>query len=161
MLRAGVLEDGKRIRSGEGTPKAKSRRFWPRSISLRYSICGPSMASEARARDVIVVAFRGRHRVGFHSKADADQFRANYGTNEEDQPGTASRENATSGVWSVCDRPTQGVEKGNRRRSTFLAFTHICAKKRSTDGSRCCGKRSAKVQTELNGGESRTSATDA
>src|SRR6266403_1041153 len=29
-----------------------------------------------------------------------------YGTNEEVQPGTASRENATSGVWSVCDRPT-------------------------------------------------------
>jgi len=35
------------------------------------------MASEARARDVIVVRFADDIVVGFHSKADADQFGRN------------------------------------------------------------------------------------
>ena len=34
-----------------------------------------------------------------------------HGTNGEIQPGTAPRENTTSGVWSACDRPTTGARR--------------------------------------------------
>src|SRR6267142_2103720 len=65
------------------------------------------MASEARARRCHRGAFRGRHRGGIPQQSGCRSVSGGtYGTNEEVQPGTASREDATSGVWSVCHRPT-------------------------------------------------------
>src|SRR5467141_1843048 len=65
------------------------------------------MASEARARRCHRGAFRGRHRGGHSQQSGCRSVPGGtYGTNEEVQPGAASRENATSGVRSACDRPT-------------------------------------------------------
>jgi len=76
-LNAGVLEDGKRIRVEEGRPRVEVlRRFWPTSIFITYSICGSKRGVKSGTRDVIVVRFADDIVVGFHSKADADQFRA-------------------------------------------------------------------------------------
>ena len=47
-LNAGVLEDGKRIRVEEGTPRAAvHRRFWPISICTTYSTSGSKHGVES------------------------------------------------------------------------------------------------------------------
>ncbi len=125
-LRAGVLEDGKTNTDGRrDAPRRKCfAAFGERLSSLRIRPVGPSMASEARTRRCDRGALRGRHRGGLSQQSGCRSVSGGtYGTNDEVQPGAASREDATSGVRSVCDRPTaSGVEKGNRRRSTFLAL---------------------------------------
>ncbi len=75
--------------------------------------------------DVIVVRFADDIVVGFHSKADADQFRVELTeTNEEVQPGTASRENATAGIWSICD---QQPAKAWRREARDIQLSRLYA----------------------------------
>src|SRR5258708_15620523 len=65
------------------------------------------MASEARARRGHRGAIRGRHRGGLSQQSGCRSVPSGtYGTNAKVQPGTASREDATAGVWSICDRPT-------------------------------------------------------
>src|SRR5437016_2328715 len=96
--------------------------------SLRIRPVGPSVASEARARGCHRRAIRRRYRGWIPQQSGCRSVSGGtYGTNEEVQPGTASRENATSGVWSVCDRPTAVA----RRRETgdvqlSWLHTHLC-----------------------------------
>jgi len=122
-LRAGVLEDGKRIRTEEGTPQGGSASpLLATSIFITYSICGPSMASEARARRCHRGAFRGRYRGGFHSKADADQFRAELTErmrkfNLELHPEKTRL--LEFGPYAIDQRQWRG--EGKPERSTFLA----------------------------------------
>src|SRR5260370_3725718 len=79
--------------------------FGERLSSLRIRPVGPSMASKARTRRCDRGAIRGRHRGGLPQQSGCRSVSGGtYGTNEEVQPGTASREDATSGVRSVCDR---------------------------------------------------------
>src|SRR5216683_608069 len=81
--------------------------FGERLSSLRVRLVGPSMASEACARRCHRGAIRGRHRGGLQQQSGCRSVSGGtYGTNEEVQPGTASREDAPAGIWSVCDRPT-------------------------------------------------------
>ena len=76
-LNAGVLEDGKRIRMEEGTPQGGSASPLLANVYLHY-VFDPWVQAWRRKRthgDVIVVRFADDIVVGFHSKADADQFR--------------------------------------------------------------------------------------
>jgi len=63
----------------KGRPRvAVLRRFWQTSIFITYSICGSQAWRQKRAHGdvIVVVRFADDIVVGFHSKADADQFRA-------------------------------------------------------------------------------------
>src|SRR5258706_16476370 len=85
-----------------------------------------------------------------------------YGTNEEVQPGTASRENATSGVWSVCDRPTAVAwrrETGDVQLPGLYA--HLREEEEQWAVYGVAANDTQKVANETERGESRTSATDA
>src|SRR6202035_1874386 len=76
-LNAGVWEDGKRIRMEEGTPQGGSASPLMANIYLHY-VFDLWVHAWRRTRahgDVIVVRFADDIVVGFHSKADADQFR--------------------------------------------------------------------------------------
>src|SRR5258708_36333932 len=83
------------------------------------------MASEARARRGHRGAIRGRHRGGLSQQSGCRTVPGGtYGTNAKVQPGTASRENAPAGIWSVCDRPTAVAwrrETGNVQLSWLYA----------------------------------------
>ena len=108
-LNAGVLEDGKRIRVEEGTPQGGSASPLLANVYLQYvfDLWVQAWRQKRAHGDVIVVRFADDIVVGFNSQADAEQFRAELTeTNAEVPPGAASRENATAGVRSVCDRST-------------------------------------------------------
>jgi group II intron reverse transcriptase/maturase len=77
-LRAGVLEDGKRIRTEEGTPQGGSASPLLANVYLHYvfDLWVQAWRQKRAHGDVIVVRFADDIVVGFHSKADADQFRA-------------------------------------------------------------------------------------
>src|SRR2546427_9686302 len=77
-LRAGVLEDGKRARSEEGTPQGGSASPLLANVYLHYvfDLWIQAWRQKRAHGDVIVVRFADDIVVGFHSKADADQFRA-------------------------------------------------------------------------------------
>jgi len=77
-LNAGELEDGKRIRVEEGTPQGGSASPLLANIYLHYVFdLWVQVWRQKRTRgDVIVVRFADDIVIGFQSKADADQFRA-------------------------------------------------------------------------------------
>src|SRR5437660_2875279 len=52
------------------------RRFWRTSIFITCSTCGSKCGVKSAHGDVIVVRFADDIVVGFQSKADAEQFRA-------------------------------------------------------------------------------------
>src|SRR6266850_1829353 len=160
--RAGGWETN--TRGGRDAPGRKCfAAFGKRLSSLRIRSVGPSMASEARARRCDRSAIRGRHRGGLSQQSGCRSVSGGtYGTNAKVQPGAASRENATSGVWSVCDRPTAVAwrrETGDVQLSGL--HTHLCEeeKQRTVHGAAANDPQKAANETER--GESRTSATDA
>jgi len=63
------------------------------------------------------------------------------------------------GPYAIDQRQWRG--EGKPETFNFLGFTHICVKKRSNGRFTCCGRRSAKVANETEGGENRTSEADA
>src|SRR5258705_544423 len=77
-LSAGVLEDGKRIRTEEGTPQGGSASPLLANVYLHYvfDLWVQAWRQKRAHGDVIVVRFADDIVVGFHSKAEADQFRA-------------------------------------------------------------------------------------
>ncbi len=77
-LRAGVLEDGKRMRVEEGTPQGGSASPLLANVYLHYvfDLWVQAWRRKQAHGDVIVVRFADDIVVGFHSKADAEQFRA-------------------------------------------------------------------------------------
>src|SRR5689334_6316980 len=77
-LRAGVLEDGKRIRVEEGTPQGGSASPLLANVYLHYvfDLWVQAWRQKRAHGDVIVVRFADDIVVGFQDKADADQFRA-------------------------------------------------------------------------------------
>src|ERR1700719_5359666 len=121
------------------------------------------MASEARARRCDRGAIRGRHRGGLSQQSGCRSVSGGtYRTNAEVQPGTASRENAASGVRSVCDRPT-GVawrrEPGDVQLLGLYAHLREEEKQRAVYG--IAANDPQKVADEAERDESRTSATHA
>src|SRR6267378_3810490 len=129
--------------------------FGQRLSSLRIRSVGPSVASK--------VGTRRCYRGGIPQQSGGRSVSGGtYGTNEEVQPGTASREDATSGVWSVCHRPT-GVAW--RRETGDLQLPRLYAYLRKEEGQwtvyGVAANDTQETASEAERGESRTSATHA
>src|SRR5260370_192572 len=95
--------------SGRGdAPRRKCfAAFGERLSSLRIRSVGPSVASETSARRCHRRAIRRRHRGWIQGQSGCRSVPSRtHRTNDEVQLGTASREDTTSGVLSVRDRPT-------------------------------------------------------
>jgi len=133
-LRAGVLEDGKRIRVEEGTPQGGSASPLLANVYLHYvfDLWVQAWRRKQAHGDVIVVRFADDIVVGFHSKADAEQFRAELTErmrkfNLELHPEKTRL--LEFGPFAINDRQKRG--EGKPETFNFLGFTHICVKKRS------------------------------
>jgi len=133
-LNAGVLEDGKRTRSEEGTPQGGSASPLLANVYLHYVF--DLWVQQWRRRhargDMIVVRYADDFIVGFQHKSDAERFL------------TELRERFRRFHLELHPDKTRLLEFGpfaaeNRRRGgrgkpetfNFLGFTHICGKKRS------------------------------
>src|SRR5216684_6039718 len=121
------------------------------------------MASEARARRGHRGAIRGRHRGGLSQQSGCRSVPGGaYGTNAKVQPGTASRENATAGIWSVCD---QQPAKAWRREARDIQLSWLYAYLREEEEQRNVHGAAAndpqKVAGEAARGEIRASAAHA
>jgi len=133
-LNAGVLEDGKRIRVEEGTPQGGSASPLLANVYLHYvfDLWVQAWRRKRAHGDVIVVRFADDIVVGFHSKADADQFREELTErmrkfNLELHPEKTRL--LEFGPNAIDQREWRG--EGKPETFNFLGFTHICVKKRS------------------------------
>ena len=114
-LNAGVLEEGKRIRVEEGTPQGGSASPLLANVYLHYvfDLWVQAWRQKRAHGDVIVVRFADDIVVGFQQPSGCRAVSdGTWRENEKVQSGTASRENAAAGVWSVCDQ--QPAEAGRR-----------------------------------------------
>ncbi|KKM97151.1 hypothetical protein LCGC14_1170980 [marine sediment metagenome] len=133
-LSAGVLEDGTRTRSEQGTPQGGSASPWLANVYLHYAFdLWVQQWRQRHARgDVIVVRYADDFIVGFQHKSEAERFLADL------------RERFRKFHLELHPDKTRLLEFGpvaaeNRRRKgrgkpetfNFLGFTHICGKKRS------------------------------
>jgi group II intron reverse transcriptase/maturase len=133
-LNAGVLEDGKRIRTEEGTPQGGSASPLLANVYLHYvfDLWVQAWRQKRAHGDVIVVRFADDIVVGFNSKADADQFRVELTErmrkfNLELHPEKTRL--LEFGPYAIDQREWRG--EGKPETFNFLGFTHICVKKRS------------------------------
>src|SRR5205809_147381 len=133
-LRVPVLEDGKRIRVQEGTPQGGSASPLLANVYLHYAfdLWVQAWRQKRAHGDVIVVRFADDIVVGFHSKADADQFRAEL-TERMRKFNLALHPEKTRllefGPFAIQNRQRRG--EGKPETFNFLGCTHICVKKRS------------------------------
>jgi RNA-directed DNA polymerase len=133
-LNAGVLEDGKRIRVEEGTPQGGSASPLLANVYLHYvfDLWVQAWRQKRAHGDVIVVRFADDIVVGFNSKADADQFRAEL-TERMQKFNLELHPEKTRllefGPYAIDQRQWRG--EGKPETFNFLGFTHICVKKRS------------------------------
>ncbi len=133
-LNAGVLEDGVRTRSEEGTPQGGSASPLLANVYLHYvfDLWVQQWRRKQTRGDMIVVRFADDFTVGFQHKSDAERFLAEL------------RERFRKFNLELHPDKTRVLEFGpfaaeNRRRGgrgkpetfNFLGFTHICGKKRS------------------------------
>ncbi|HXN25080.1 MAG TPA: group II intron reverse transcriptase/maturase, partial [Candidatus Dormibacteraeota bacterium] len=133
-LKAGVLEDGKRIRTEEGTPQGGRASPLLANVYLHYvfDLWVQAWRRKHAHGDMIVVRFADDIVVGFNSKADADQFRAELSErmrkfNRELHPEKTRL--LEFGRYAIDQRQWRG--EGKPETFNFLGFTHICIKKRS------------------------------
>jgi RNA-directed DNA polymerase len=133
-LNAGVLEDGKRIRVEEGTPQGGSVSPLLANVYLHYvfDLWAQAWRRKRAHGDVIIVRFADDAIVGFQSKAEADQFRAELEErmkkfNLELHPEKTRL--LEFGPFAIDNRKRRG--EGKPETFNFLGFTHICVKKRS------------------------------
>jgi group II intron reverse transcriptase/maturase len=133
-LKAGVLEDGKRIRTEEGTPQGGSASPLLANVYLHYvfDVWVQAWRQKRAHGDVIVVRFADDIVVGFRDKADADQFRAEL-TERMKKFNLELHPEKTRllefGPFAINQRQWRG--EGKPETFNFLGFTHICVKKRS------------------------------
>jgi RNA-directed DNA polymerase len=133
-LNAGVLEDGKRIRVQEGTPQGGSASPLLANVYLHYvfDLWVQVWRQKCAHGDVIVVRFADDIVVGFNSKADADQFRAELTERMKKFKLELHPEKTRLlefGPFAINNRQKRG--EGKPETFNFLGFTHICVKKRS------------------------------
>jgi len=133
-LNAGVLEDGKRTRVEEGTPQGGSASPLLANVYLHYvfDLWVQAWRQKHAYGDVIVVRFADDIVVGFNSKTDAEQFRAELTArmrkfNLELHPEKTRL--LEFGPFAIQNRQRRG--EGKPETFNFLGFTHICVKKRS------------------------------
>jgi group II intron reverse transcriptase/maturase len=133
-LNAGVLEDGTRTRSVEGTPQGGSVSPLLANVYLHYvfDLWVQQWRTKQTRGDMIVVRYADDFIVGFQDKSEAEQFLADL------------RERFRKFQLELHPDKTRLLEFGPfaaancRRRGwgkpetfNFLGFTHICAKKRN------------------------------
>src|SRR5258705_64563 len=133
-LRAGVLEDGKRIRNEDGRPSGGSASPLLANVYLHYvfDLWVQAWRRKRAHGDVIVVRFADDIVVGFHSKADADQFRAELTErmrkfNLELHPEKTRL--LEFGPYAIDQREWRG--EAEPETFNFLGFMHICVENRS------------------------------
>ncbi|MFZ1999415.1 MAG: group II intron reverse transcriptase/maturase, partial [Candidatus Sulfotelmatobacter sp.] len=133
-LNAGVLEDGKRIRTEEGTPQGGSVSPLLANVYLHYvfDLWVQAWRQKRAHGNVIVVRFADDIVVGFNSKADADQFRAELTERMRKFHLELHPEKTRLlefGPHAIDQRQWRG--EGKPETFNFLGFTHICVKKKS------------------------------
>src|ERR1700739_1357251 len=133
-LRAGVLEDGQRIRVEEGTPQGGSASPLLANVYLHYvfDLWVQAWRQKRAHGDVIVVRFADDIVVGFNSKTDADQFRAELTERMRKFHLELHPEKTRLlefGPYAIDQRQWRG--EGKPETFNFLGFTHICVKKKS------------------------------
>jgi len=133
-LNAGVLEDGKRIPVEEGTPQGGSASPLLANVYLHYvfDLWVQAWRRKRAHGDVIVVRFADDIVVGFHGKADAEQFRAELTERMKKFHLELHPEKTRLlefGPFAIQNRQKRG--EGKPETFNFLGFTHICVKKRS------------------------------
>jgi RNA-directed DNA polymerase len=133
-LRAGVLEDGKRVRVEEGTPQGGSASPLLANVYLHYvfDLWVQAWRRKRSHGEVIVVRFADDIVLGFQEKSEADQFRAELTErmrkfNLELHPEKTRL--LEFGPYAIDSREWRG--EGKPETFNFLGFTHICVKKRS------------------------------
>jgi group II intron reverse transcriptase/maturase len=133
-LNAGVLEDGTRTRSEEGTPQGGSVSPLLANIYLHYVFdLWVQWWRRTQARgDVIVVRYADDFVVGFQNKSEAERFLADLRERfrkfrlELHPDKTRLLE---FGPFAAERRKRDG--RGKPETFNFLGFTHICGKKRN------------------------------
>ena len=133
-LRAGVLEDGKRIRVQEGTPQGGSASPLLANVYLHYvfDLWVQAWRRKCAHGDVIVVRYADDIVVGFQVQSDADRFRAELTERMRKFHLELHPEKTRLlefGPYALDQRRWRG--EGKPETFNFLGFTHICVKKRS------------------------------
>ncbi len=133
-LKAGVLEDGKRIRMEEGTPQGGSASPLLANVYLHYvfDLWVQAWRRKRAHGDVIVVRFADDIVVGFQVQADAERFRAELDERMRKFSLELHPEKTRLlefGPFAINNRKRRG--EGKPETFKFLGFTHICVKKRS------------------------------
>jgi group II intron reverse transcriptase/maturase len=132
-LRAGVLEDGKRTQSQEGTPQGGSASPLLANVYLHYVF--DLWAHQWRKRhargEVVLVRFADDSVMGFQLREDAERFRAALQArlrrfNLELHP--EKTQLIEFGRFAAERREARGL--GKPETFNFLGFTHICGKTR-------------------------------
>jgi group II intron reverse transcriptase/maturase len=133
-LNAGVLEDGTRTRSEQGTPQGGSVSPLLANIYLHYAFdlwVRRWRRTQARG-DVIVVRYADDIVVGFQHKSDAERFWAEL-AGRFSKFALELHPDKTRliefGPFAASNRKRLG--QGKPETFDFLGFTHICGKKRS------------------------------
>jgi group II intron reverse transcriptase/maturase len=158
-LNAGVLEDGKRMRTKEGTPQGSSVSPILANIYLHYvfDLFAHQWRKKKARGDVIVVRYADDIFMGFQHREDAERFRLELEErlarfNLELHPDKTRL--LEFGRFATENRKKRGA--GKPETFDFLGFTHICGKKKSgkftvlrkTIRKRMCAKLK-EVKTEL------------
>ena len=133
-LNAGVLEDGVRTRSEEGTPQGGSASPLLANVYLPYvfDLWVQQWRRKHARGDMIVVRYADDFIVGFQHKSDAERFLAELAErfrkfNLELHPDKTRL--LEFGPFAAENRRRGG--RGKPETFNFLGFTHICGKKRS------------------------------
>jgi len=131
-LRAGVLEDGKRIQSEVGTPQGSGISPLLANIYLHYVLDLWAQAWRRQAKgDVVIVRYADDSVLGFEHEADARRFWAELAERFakfglELHP--AKTRLLEFGRYAAEDRRRNG--RGKPDNFDFLGFTHVCVKNR-------------------------------
>jgi RNA-directed DNA polymerase len=133
-LNAGVLEDGKRIRVEEGTPQGGSASPLLANVCLHhvFDVWVQAWRQKRAHGDLFVVRFANDIVVGFQSKTEADQFRAELTERMKEFNLELHPERTRLlefGPYAIDHR--QGRGEGKPETFNFLGFAQICVKKRS------------------------------
>jgi RNA-directed DNA polymerase len=133
-LNAGVLEDGKRMHTTDGTPQGSSVSPILANIYLHYAfdLWAHQWRKKKARGEVIVVRFADDILMGFQYRADAERFRREL----EERMGRFKLELHPEktrlmefGRFAAENRKKRG--EGKPETFDFLGFTHICGKKRN------------------------------